>query len=61
MSPQTFKLMELVLVFGAVLGWAVWELVSVRRSQAADRRARERAGDGEGPGAEDPDAARPPR
>ncbi len=60
MSPQTFKLMELVLVFGAVLGWAVWELVSVRRSQAADRRARERAGDGEGPGAENPGAARPP-
>jgi hypothetical protein len=61
MNPQTLKLMELVLVFGAVLGWAVWELVSVRRSQAADRRARERAGDGEGPAAEDPGATRPPR
>ena len=61
MSPQTFKLMELVLVFGAVLGWAVWELVSVRRSQAADRRARERAGEGEGPGAEDSGGGRPPR
>ena len=61
MSPQTFKLMELVLVFGAVLGWAVWELVSVRRSQAADRRARERAGDSEGPGVEDSSGGRPPR
>lgn len=46
MEPRTAKLVELVLVFGGVLGFAVWQLVSVRRELRRDREkqaARERA------------------
>jgi predicted negative regulator of RcsB-dependent stress response len=37
MSTSSFALIELVLVFGIVLGWAVWELQSLRKAQARDR------------------------
>lgn len=37
LSGKTIFFIELVLVHGAVLAWAVWELLSVRRSQRADR------------------------
>ena len=37
MEPKTAKLVELVLVFGGVLGFAVWQLVSVRRELRRDR------------------------
>ena len=43
MEPETSKVLELFLIFGVALGWAVWELWTLRR----DRRkpaARERAG-----------------
>ena len=46
MEPKTAKLVELVLVFGGVLGFAVWQLVSVRRELRRDREkqaAQERA------------------
>jgi cbb3-type cytochrome oxidase maturation protein len=39
MTGQTLFLIELVLVFGGVIGWAVWELWSLRRSQARDLAA----------------------
>lgn len=39
MSSQTIVLIELGLVFGGVIGWGVWELWSLRRSQARDRAA----------------------
>lgn len=49
MSGQTIVLIELGLVLGGVLGWAVWELWSLRRSQARDRAASaERARHAEG-------------
>lgn len=49
MSGQTAFFIELVLVFGGVLGWACWELFSLRRSQAKDRvSAAERARHAEG-------------
>lgn len=35
--------LELVLVFGLVIAWAIWELIKLRRDKAgADRRDRER-------------------
>lgn len=37
MDSSMFGLVELVLVFGIVLGLAVWELRSLRKSQARDR------------------------
>lgn len=49
MSGQTIFIVELGLVFGGVLGWAVWDLWSLRRSQARDREASaERARHAEG-------------
>lgn len=37
MEPRDFKLVELVLVFGGVLAFAVWQLVSVNRELRRDR------------------------
>ena len=39
MDSSMFGLVELVLVFGFVLGLAVWELRSLRKTQARDREA----------------------
>jgi cbb3-type cytochrome oxidase maturation protein len=39
MSGKTMVLLELLLIFGGVLGWAFWDLWSLRRSQARDREA----------------------
>lgn len=39
MDSSMFGLIELVLVFGIVLGLAVWELRSLRKTQAQDREA----------------------
>lgn len=38
MDGSTLGLLEGLLVFGGVLGFGVWQLVSVRRSLARDRR-----------------------
>jgi hypothetical protein len=43
-EPKTAKLVEMVLVFGGVLGFAVWQLVSVRRELRRDRQ-KQYAGD----------------
>jgi len=37
MSGERFFFIELVLGHGIVLGWAIWELISLRRSQKRDR------------------------
>lgn len=37
MSGEHFFFIEIVLFFGLFLAWAIWELVSVRRSQKRDR------------------------
>lgn len=37
MSENAFGLIEMLLVFGIVLGLAVWQLVSVRRAMRGDR------------------------
>ena len=37
MEPRVLKLVEMVLVFGGVLLFAVWQLVSVRRELRRDR------------------------
>ena len=36
MSSGTLVLLEMLLVLGLVLGWAVWELVSLRRDKRGD-------------------------
>jgi len=41
MTPNQMVLVELVLVFGGVIGFAVWQLISVRRSLRRDREAAE--------------------
>jgi len=33
MSPESFKLAELLLIVGAVLGFGAWQLWSVKRDQ----------------------------
>ncbi|MGE0329360.1 MAG: hypothetical protein AB7P37_01550 [Ramlibacter sp.] len=54
MDSSLFGLVELVLVFGIVLGLAVWELRSLRKSQARDREAeRKEAAQAEGRGESD--------
>jgi hypothetical protein len=50
MKGQTIFFIELVLVHGAVLGWAVWELISLRRQQRRDRAAAAEALSANGPG-----------
>lgn len=37
MPENAFGLIEMLLVFGIVLGLAVWQLVSVRRAMRRDR------------------------
>lgn len=37
MSSGTLVLLEMLLVLGLVLGWAVWELVSLRRDKRRDK------------------------
>jgi hypothetical protein len=48
-SSNLLGLIELVLVFGLLLGFGVWQLYSVRRDQ---RRADEEASRRQGPGDE---------
>lgn len=43
MDDANFGLIELILVFGGLLGWATWELVRNRR--ALERLKRERQSD----------------
>jgi hypothetical protein len=50
-SSNLLGLIELVLVFGLLLGFGVWQLYSVRRDQ---RRADEEASRRQGPGDERP-------
>lgn len=59
MDGATLGLLEGLLVFGGVLGFGVWQLVSVRRSLARDRRrqAEQAANDNAAP---DPGAPRKP-
>ena len=59
MDGATLGLLEGLLVFGGVLGFGVWQLVSVRRSLARDRRrqAEPAANDDAAP---DPGAPRKP-
>lgn len=45
MSGHTLGLIELILVFGAVVGWAAWELWSLRRL----REKRKQENDAGGP------------
>ena len=55
MSGDLIFLIEMILVFGLVLGWAVWEVISVRRSLQRDRDlAAERAQHPEGQERPDP-------
>lgn len=44
MSGHTLGLIELVLVFGAVVGWAVWELWSMRRARRKRVHERDESG-----------------
>lgn len=47
MSASTFGLIELVLVFGLLLGFGFWQLYIVRRDQRrADEKQRRRQNDG---------------
>ncbi len=49
LTGQQVFIVEMVLVFGLILAWAVWELVSTRRSQKRDReQSAERARHAEG-------------
>lgn len=45
MDAGAIKALELVLVFGLVIGWGVWELWSLRRDRRR-REERERSGGG---------------
>ncbi len=50
MSANAFGLIELILVFGLLLGFGVWQLYSVRRDQRrADEEARRRQRQGGDP------------
>ena len=46
MTSPWAALLEMLLVFGIVIGAAVWGLVSLRREQARDREARARRDEG---------------
>ena len=37
MSSHSFGLIELLLVFGVVIGWAVWQLYTLRRDNRRTR------------------------
>lgn len=41
MNPDYYGIVEMVLSFGIVLGFAIWQLVSVRRSMRDDKKNRE--------------------
>ncbi len=45
MDGKTAKLIELALVFGGVLGLAIWQWLSVRRELRRDERRARTAGD----------------
>ncbi len=60
-GTQVF-IVEMVLVFGLILAWAVWELFSTRRSLKRDREASaERARHAEGEHGADNRGAQPPQ
>lgn len=62
MSGTQVFIVESVLVFGLVLGWAVWELFSTRRSLKRDREASaERARHAEGQHGADERRPQPPQ
>jgi hypothetical protein len=50
MDSSYLILVELVLVLGAVLGWGVWELRSLRRERRRDEEARHAADASSRPG-----------
>ncbi len=45
MDTQNLIILELVLVFGLVVGFCGWELWSLRRERRRDRQARRQAED----------------
>jgi len=45
MSTQTLVLLELLLIFGGLIGYCVWDLARLRRDNRRARRER----DGNGP------------
>ena len=50
MSANTFGLIELILVFGLLLGFGFWQLYATRRDQRrADEEAKRRAAGPDGP------------
>lgn len=60
-GTQVF-VVEMVLVFGLILAWAVWELFSTRRSLKRDREASaERARHAEGQHGADDGRPKPPQ
>ncbi len=62
MSGQQVFIVEMILVFGLVLAWAVWEVVSTRRSQKRDREiSAERARHAEGQHGADEGRSQPPQ
>lgn len=62
MSGTQVFIVESVLVFGLVLGWAVWELFSTRRSLKRDREASaERSRHSEGQHGADDGGSQPPQ
>jgi lysylphosphatidylglycerol synthetase-like protein (DUF2156 family) len=61
-SGQQVFIVEMILVFGLVLAWAVWEVVSTRRSQKRDREiSAERARHAEGQHGADEGRSQPPQ
>lgn len=62
MSGTQVFIVEMVLVFGLILAWAVWELFSTRRALKRDREASaERARHAEGQHGADDGGSQPPQ
>lgn len=62
MSGQQVFIVEMVLVFGLILAWAIWELVSTRRALKRDREASaQRARHAEGQHGSDNRGSQPPQ
>lgn len=62
MSGTQVFIVEMVLVFGLILAWAIWELFSTRRSLKRDRDASaERARHAEGQHGADDGRSQPPQ